>query len=103
MSLKFKSIISNPYVAFVLGATLGIMAVLQPLLLVGCFLILVMVLYAFRDRIDFEQLKKGEITLGSKRKSTSKTRKVCSECGSATKHKITCSQYGRSKKRVEAQ
>jgi hypothetical protein len=85
-------IFSYPPLSFAFGCVITALAILFPLALLGGTIVTAIVLYVFRDNIDFDML------IGWKgKKKKEKEVKRCPECLSSTKHKKTCSHSGEKK------
>lgn len=95
MNLKLLIVLS-----FFLGFGSCFLVLVYPLMAIGLVAITGLVLFAFRDNIDFGEMFKGNVKQTIKRteKTQKKQLKKCEECGSTTKHKIWCSHYGESKR-----
>lgn len=112
-----KGILRNPIISFLLGFLVATGIWLYPMMVIGAIIIIGMVLFAFRDKIDLEDLKGALVGSTEERRSTkiksklensskservrtkgSNDFRVCPECGSKTKHRRWCSHYGESKR-----
>jgi membrane-anchored glycerophosphoryl diester phosphodiesterase (GDPDase) len=91
---NIKKLIKNPMVTFALGVLLTYLILEATLIFAGLILVIGIALFFYRDRIDFNSL------FQSAKNREKGTLNPCSECGSLTKHKKTCSQYGKSKEKT---
>lgn len=84
-----RKILEHPVICFMLGMAIMFLLLKDPFILLGIMIVIGMVLYAFRDRIDLTE----SLGIGTPRVKL----KPCEECGSTTKHKKSCSHYGKGK------
>ena len=96
--MNLKPILYNPIVTFLLGLGIASLFFTAPLFLIVIPCVVAMVLFTFRDRIDFGELLSREPQISIKpRKERVVTRtftlKKCLECGAVGRHKTTCSKY----------
>lgn len=100
---KKKGLLRNPLVSGLVGFLLATLLWRYPFYLIASLVITGMILFAFRDRFDMDDLKAillGEGNGEESKKSKKKPEefRICPECGSRTKHKKECSHYGESKR-----